>query len=260
MRSPADRLRMASPAPSLGIEDRRRPDRKRVARSLLDLDDPLAVVPGELTTSVVRDEVLSGREGRPGPDPSIVIDRARVVGEEPETVRSERSGRRRLPGSAHTEHEQRGSGGQHESRPVQRLEAHQRKDQGEDRQDERGGGLILVDRADRYVDGPFTRVDGVLRVLIPSDPEASLGFRSSSTRALGRIRVPAEDGPRCVPGIGPVAWEIHDPHAEAPGGAPMLIGTGGQSAGLRGSADGPVRTCPTRGSSSRSCLRRCPSA
>ncbi len=66
------------------IEDRCRPDRKRGrACSLLDLDDPLAVVPGELTTSVVRDEVLSGREVRPGPDLSIVIDRVRVVGEEP---------------------------------------------------------------------------------------------------------------------------------------------------------------------------------
>ena len=50
--------------------------------------------------------MLSGREGRPGPDPSIVIDRARVVGEKPEAVRSERSGHRRLPGFAHTEHEE----------------------------------------------------------------------------------------------------------------------------------------------------------
>ena len=72
------------------IKDRRSPDRKGVARSLLDLDDALAVVPGELTILASSGtQVGSGREGRPGPDPSIVIDRARVVGEEPEAVLSE---------------------------------------------------------------------------------------------------------------------------------------------------------------------------
>jgi hypothetical protein len=42
---------------------------------------------------------------------------------------------------------------------VQRPESHQRKDQRKDRQDERGGRLILVDWPDRYVDDLFTRVD-----------------------------------------------------------------------------------------------------
>ena len=138
---------MARPAPSLGSRIAVAPIGSGSPVRLLDLDDPLAVVPGELTTGVVRDEVLSGREGRPRPDPSIVIDRARVVGEEPEAVRSERSGRRRLPGSAHTEHKQRVPAGTIEP---PRAEARVPPAEGsrKDRQDERGGRLILVDRPD----------------------------------------------------------------------------------------------------------------